>query len=110
MHLFFEFKSISLTKYLLFFLFGTKISIAGFNILADIVTTNRGYPRIYFHGFHYGYKRLKGRGEITTWLCTRSSNGKRCIATVETKYINGMMMMKVSNYNHSCIFRENQHN
>lgn len=77
-------------------------SISGFNIIADIVTTKRGFPRIYYNGYNYGFKRQKKTDNITTWMCTANNNKRRCIATVDTKYINGVMMMKEQNCGHIC--------
>lgn len=73
---------------------------SGFNILARVVHSKRGYPRIHFNGHKYGLKEV--RQELTVWLCTGSRNKRRCTGSVQTKYINDAMMMKERNPRHLC--------
>lgn len=76
--------------------------IAGFNIEANIVATRHGFPRIEYNGYSFGFKRGKDGGQITTWMCTKNLKKRRCTATVDTKYINGIMMLKVLNPKYLC--------
>lgn len=51
------------------------------------MTTKRGFPRLQYNGYSFGFKRGKEGGEITTWMCTKKTKKKRrCNATVDTKY------------------------
>lgn len=69
-------------------------------MVANILMSNRGYPRIY-HGDHsYGLQIV--RQDRTVWLCTGSIKKRRCTASVETKEINGVLMMKEKNQKHFC--------
>lgn len=63
--------------------------------------TKRGYPRIQFQGHNYGFQSV--RQDITIWLCTGSINKRRCTATVHTKHMGDILMMKVKNPKHICV-------
>lgn len=78
----------------------------GFDIVAEVITSKRGYPRIFYNGHDYGFKTI--RGEVTIWLCTASFNKRRCTGSVETKVINNTLMMKVKNRKHFCEAKNNR--
>lgn len=75
-------------------------SITGFNFVTDVMKSKRGYPRIYFDGHQYGLKNVNSN--TTVWLCTGSMNKKRCTASIHSRQINGIEMMKIQNGKHLC--------
>lgn len=86
------------------------IFIPEFPIETQIFQTQRGHPRIHHNGYTYGAKNLATihHYEQTTWVCTRTGtrpNGTtgRCLAKIETKMINGLLMMRFKDPNHVCI-------
>lgn len=78
----------------------STIFISGFNIVAEVTKSKRGYPRIYYDGHHYGFKTVNS--STTVWLCTGSLNKRRCTASIQSKNINGIEMMKIQNRRHFC--------
>lgn len=74
---------------------------------ANIKLSERGYPRLIHNGYSYGVN-----GKTTThtnWQCTRcepndgiSKRQKRCIASIQTKVIDGYEMIIVRNPHHTC--------
>lgn len=81
-----------------------------FTIFADISETKNGYPRIVHEGHSFGRKRSKSNYfEVdTTWVCTGTRNKKRCLARLITKVINGFIMMRVRDSNHTCHNHQNR--
>lgn len=68
--------------------------------MAEVTRSKRGYPRIYYDGHHYGFKNVNS--STTVWLCTGSLNKRRCTASIQSKNINGIEMMKIQNRRHFC--------
>lgn len=79
-----------------------------FTIFADITETDKGYPRLQFDGYTFGRRTRQGKALIEKcyddclWVCTRNFNRKRCCARVETKTIDGYVMMRVKKPQHIC--------
>lgn len=75
-------------------------------IFANITDGQNGYPRLQHGGYTFGRRKVKNHGfeeGCMKWTCTRSAkNKKRCTASVETKIIDGYVMMRVINANHIC--------
>lgn len=85
-------------------------AILGYPMFANILQSDRGFPRIIHDGHSYGIcGRYTGH---TVWQCTRceprdltqpTRRPKRCIASIGTKIIDGYTMMGVRNTRHTCI-------
>lgn len=79
--------------------------ISEYTIHAKVIKGKRGHPKISFDGYTYGQSKMGlDKGEIV-WSCTGSAavTRKRCLARVQTKVIDGYMMMCVRNQNHICL-------
>lgn len=76
-----------------------------FSIFANIETTARGFKRINYGGYSYGWMSTRNEHKLRQyWSCTGSnSNRKRCIARVETEYIDGYTMMRLRRQDHICV-------
>lgn len=89
--------------------FSHLIFLSVYPILVKATQTDRGHPRIHHDGYTYGLKNMAfiHTQEHNTWNCTRTGvrpNGTsgRCLAKIETKIINGSLMMRSKDPNHMC--------
>lgn len=78
-----------------------------FTMFANITETSKGFPRISYNGHTYGRRKMKHNGnkyfeETTLWVCTKTVKKRRCTARLETKKINGFIMMHERKQHHIC--------
>ena len=77
-------------------------------MFANITETSRGFPRILYDGCTYGRKKSKKEDsnkyfeDTTLWVCTKNVGKRRCTAMLETKKIDGFIMMQERKNNHIC--------
>lgn len=84
-----------------------------FTMFANITETAKGFPRITHDGHTYGRKKAKNSDgnkyfeDTTYWMCTKNVGKRRCPAMLETKKINGFIMMHERKTNHICKLDQN---
>lgn len=77
-------------------------------MFANITETSKGFPRIMHNGHTYGRKKIKNQNgdkyfeDMAFWVCTKNVGKKRCTASLETKKINGLIMMHQRKAQHIC--------
>lgn len=80
-------------------------------MFAHITSSERGFPRIIHENYSYGRRSTAiAKNETIVWVCTGCQSGsrKRCLAAVQTKVIDGLVMMCFRNQNHICTKRETE--
>lgn len=84
-------------------------SFAGkFTMFANITETSKGFPRILHDGHTYGRRKKQNSNgkkyfeDSAFWVCTKNVNKRRCTAKLETKIIDGFIMMHERKAHHIC--------
>lgn len=75
-------------------------------MFANITENSKGFPRISHNGYNYGRKKMNNCNKYfedsSLWVCTGNANKRRCNAMLETKRINGYIMLHERKQHHIC--------